>query len=264
MKSILIFTTAVLASTAFAQQKSLQCDPKNNSFNQSKMVTHCEMREQTVAFGGRLSVDPGQNGGVSIKAWDQQNVLVRSKVESAAADDGAARAVGAQIRIDTSAGVVNALGPETNNSQNWSVSYEIFVPHQADLSVKTMNGGIAINGVRGHIQFEAMNGGVTLNRLAGDVEGKTMNGGVTVELAGDRWDGTKLDARTTNGGVTVSMPERYSAHFDTATSNGNLRVDFPMTVRGEIGKKLATDIGGGGPTIHVETINGGVSVKKSS
>src|SRR3984957_16575692 len=104
MKSILIFTTAVLASTAFAQQKSLQCDPKNNSFNQSKMVTHCEMREQTVAFGGRLSVDPGQNGGVSIKAWDQQNVLVRSKVESAAADDGSARAVGAQIRIETSGG----------------------------------------------------------------------------------------------------------------------------------------------------------------
>ena len=72
----------------------------------------------------------------------------------------------------------------------------------------------------------------------------------------------KLDARTTNGGVTVSMPERYSAHFETATSNGNLRVDFPMTVRGEIGKNLATDIGSGGPTIHVETINGGVNVKK--
>ena len=105
---------------------------------------------------------------------------------------------------------------------------------------------------------------MSLNRLAGDVEGKTMNGGVTVELAGDRWDGTKLDARTTNGGVTVNMPERYSAHFETATANGNLRVDFPMTVRGEIGKKLATDIGSGGPTIHVETMNGGVNVKKSS
>lgn len=263
MKVTTILTAAaIVAASALAQQKSLSCD--HGGMNQSKMVTHCEMREQTVPFGGRLSVNPGQNGGVSIKAWDQASVLVRSKVESLGTDDGAARAIGSQIRVDTSAGVVNALGPETNKSQNWSVSYEIFVPRQADLSVKTMNGGINIAGVRGHIQFEAMNGGVTLTRLAGDVEGKTMNGGVNVELAGDRWDGTKLDARTTNGGVNVTMPERYSAHFETGTTNGNLRVDFPMTVRGEIGKKLATDIGSGGPTIHVETINGGVNLKKSS
>jgi hypothetical protein len=38
-----------------------------------------------------------------------------------------------------------------------------------------------------------------------------------------------------------------------------------MTVRGNVGeisKKLSTDIGAGGPTIHVETTNGGVNVKK--
>lgn len=267
--TIVAFTILACALPAWAQnavkrgdEASLKCD--NGASRQGKLVSHCEMREQTVAFGGRLSVDPGMNGGVSIKAWSNANVLVRSRVETSGADDLSARAVGSQVRIDTSGGVVNALGPEQNSDQNWSVSYEIFVPRQADLNGKTHNGGIAIAGIRGNIQFNAMNGGVTLKQLGGDVEGNTMNGGLSVELAGDRWDGNKLDARTTNGGVTVTMPERYSAHFETGTVNGKLNIDFPMTVHGELSRKLATDIGSGGPTVHVETTNGGVSVKRAA
>jgi hypothetical protein len=260
--SCVLPASAQTATRQRGEEQSLNCD--RSSYNQSKMVTHCEMRELTVGSAGRLSVDPGMNGGVSIKAWSNANVLVRAKVESAGPDDLSARAVGSQIRIDTSGGVVNALGPDQNGDQNWSVSYEIFVPRQGDLSVKTHNGGISITGVRGNIQFNAMNGGVTLKQVGGDVEGNTMNGGLNIELAGDRWDGNKLDARTTNGGVNVTMPERYSAHFETGTMNGKLNVDFPMTVHGELGRKLATDLGSGGATIHVETTNGGVNVKRAA
>ena len=89
-----------------------------------------------------------------------------------------------------------------NRNQNWSVSYEVFVPRSADLTLKTHNGGISIADVRGNIQFDTLNGGVNLKNLAGDVEGRTTNGGINITLAGNRWDGTKLDARTTNGGVT--------------------------------------------------------------
>ena len=71
-----------------------------------------------------------------------------------------------------------------------------------------------------------MNGGVTLKRLAGDVEGTTHERRVDRRTGGDRWDGTKLDARTTNGGVTVSDAGGYSAHFETATVNGHLDLAF--------------------------------------
>jgi DUF4097 and DUF4098 domain-containing protein YvlB len=261
---ITFIATGILAMawTAAAQQKSLSCDDRNNNNNNNKQVTHCEMREQTVAFAGRLAVDAGVNGGVSVKGWDGASVLVRAKVQASGADDASARGVASQITLNTSAGQVTATGPEQSKDNGWQVSYEIFVPRQGDLSLKANNGGIAISDVRGHIQFDTRNGGVTLKRLAGDVEGTTMNGGLTIELAGARWDGTKLDARTTNGGVNVSMPEGYSAHFETATVNGNLNLAFPMTVHGEIGRKLVTDIGSGGPTVHVETTNGGVNVKK--
>jgi DUF4097 and DUF4098 domain-containing protein YvlB len=167
--------------------------------------------------------------------------------------------------VNWSAGQVSANGPETNHDQSWAVSYEVFVPRNADLALKTHNGGISIADVRGNIQFDAQNGGVNLKNLAGDVEGKTTNGGLNITLAGNRWDGNKLDARTTNGGINISMPTNYNAHFETATVNGHLNANFDMTVHGNVGevsRKLSTDLGAGGPTIHVETTNGGVNVKK--
>jgi DUF4097 and DUF4098 domain-containing protein YvlB len=109
-----------------------------------------------------------------------------------------------------------------------------------------------------------MNGGVSLKRLGGNVEGKTMNGGLSIELAGNRWDGTRLDARTTNGGVNIAMPENYSAHFESSTVNGHVNLGIPMTVRGELSRSITTDLGAGGPTIHVETMNGGVNIKRAA
>lgn len=259
MKLVLI---TLAAATAFAQTKSLTCNDNNRN---DRLVSSCEMREQTIAYGGRLTVDGGTNGGVSIKGWDSASVLVRSKVQTYAVDDASAKSLASQIRINWSAGQVSASGPEMSHDQNWAVSYEVFVPRNADLSLKTHNGGISIADVRGNIQFDALNGGVNLKNLAGDVEGTTTNGGLNITLAGNRWDGMKLDARTTNGGINLSMPSNYNAHFETATVNGHLNANFDMTVRGNIGdlsRKLSTDLGAGGPTIHVETTNGGVNVKR--
>jgi DUF4097 and DUF4098 domain-containing protein YvlB len=266
MKFVLITLAAV---TAFAQNKSLSCDDNNNRNDRS--VRSCEVREQTIAYGGRLTIDGGTNGGVSVKGWDNSSVLVRSKVEAWAGDDSSAKSIASQVHVDWSAGQIKASGPSTERNQNgdhnqgWAVSYEVFVPRNADLSLKAHNGGISIADVRGNIQFDTTNGGVNLKNLAGDVECTTKNGGLNITLAGTRWDGNKLDARTTNGGVNISMPAGYNAHFETATVNGHLNANFDMTVRGNLGdisRKLSTDIGAGGPTIHVETTNGAVNVKK--
>jgi hypothetical protein len=254
-----LFLTTLVTVTAFAQTKSLTCDNNNNSDRQART---CEVREQTIAYGGQLTVDGGGNGGVSIKGWDNSGVLVRSRVETWAADDGTAKSIASQVHVNWSAGQISASGPDSAKNQSWSVSYEVFVPRNADLSLKAHNGGISIADVRGNIRFDATNGGVNLKNLAGDVEGKTTNGGVNITLAGNRWDGAKLDARTTNGGVNISMPATYNAHFETATVNGHLNANIDMTVHGNIGKSVTADIGSGGPTIHVETTNGGVNVKK--
>jgi DUF4097 and DUF4098 domain-containing protein YvlB len=264
MKAFAVTAIIIAALPALAQrnqERGMSCNDNNNNGRQFR---HCEMREQSTGFPGRLSVDAGTNGGVTVKGWDQAGMLVRSKVEGWADDEGTARSMVSQVHVDMSAGQVSASGPTEANRQGWSVSYEIFVPRNGDLNLKAHNGGISIADVRGNIQFDTMNGGVNLKRLGGNVEGKTMNGGLSIELSGNRWDGSKLDARTTNGGVTISMPENYSAHFESSTVNGHVNLGIPMTVRGEVNRSVTTDLGGGGPTIHVETMNGGVNIKRAT
>ena len=68
----------------------------------------------------------------------------------------------------------------------------------------------------------------------------TRNGGLNVTLSGDRWDGEGLDVETSNGGVTVTIPDGYNAELETRTVNGGLRIDFPITVQGELTRAAAS------------------------
>jgi hypothetical protein len=244
------------------REKTLSC-ANGYAGDQSR---HCEIREQTLAAVGRLAVDPGRNGGVSIKGWLQNQVLVRAKVETWAASDSEAASIASQVRVDANTGQVSASAPEAQNGSGWAVSYEIFVPQTTDLDLKAYNGGISISDVRGRLEFNAKNGGVTLKRVAGDVAGTTLNGGIHVELAGNTWDGRQLEVSTKNGGVTLALPERYSAHVRTETVNGAVRSDFPEAVPSPQpnlrSRSVDMTLGSGGPLIHVSTTNGGVTLKR--
>jgi DUF4097 and DUF4098 domain-containing protein YvlB len=94
------------------------------------------------------------------------------------------------------------------------------------------------------------------------VHGQTTNGGLSVELEGARWDGTELNAQTKNGGVKLAMPANYSAHLETSTVNGHIAFGFPITLHGEIGRQVSTDVGSGGPPIRVTTTNGAVKISQ--
>lgn len=267
-RSLLITAMLTVASlVAVAQDKgrgSLTCRDNNNWYG-DRLVSNCEIREQTLApNGGTIAIDGRQNGGVSVKGWDQGQILIRAQVQAAAPNAGEAEQLARQIRIETGGNKIYASGPEHQKNYNWSVSYEVFVPRRSDLALETHNGGIAISEVNGRINFTAMNGGVVLRKVGGSVHGSTMNGGLVVELAGDRWDGETLDVSTTNGGVQMSVPENYSAHLQTGTVNGGISVDFPVTVQGRITKELSLNLGSGGATVKAMTTNGGVRVKRTS
>lgn len=242
---------------------SLNC--RDNNWYNNKLVGNCEVREQTLApTGGTIIIDGRQNGGVSVKGWDQNQILLRARVQTGAPTAEEAAGLASQVRIETGGGKIFASGPESRENYHWNVSFEVFVPRRTDLSLETHNGGISIAEVNGRIEFNATNGGVVLKKVGGTVRGSTTNGGLVVELGGDRWDGETLDVSTTNGGVTMSVPENYSAHLETGTVNGSISVDFPVTVQGRITKELALNLGAGGATVKAMTTNGGVRIRRVS
>jgi DUF4097 and DUF4098 domain-containing protein YvlB len=231
-------------------------------------VGHCEIKEQTIPAGGAISVDGRTNGGISVKGWNRGEILVRAKIETRGATQAEADQLAQQVRIETAGLNIHAEGPETRDDYQWYVSFEILVPSRSDLTLKAHNGGLSIVDVSGRIQFTTTNGGVSLGNVGGSVTGNTTNGGVHIELTGARWEGENLDVRTTNGGVNLIVPENYSAHLETSTTNGNVKSEFPLNVplndRGKMPKDISVDLGSGGATIRAVTTNGGVHLARSS
>jgi hypothetical protein len=219
----------------------------------------CELRTYTIA-ATRISVDGGANGGVSFIGENRRDVRIVARIQASADDDAAASAIAKQIRIFTDGGTIRSEGPSHRDRTSWSVSYDVYVPNQANLVANTENGGISAEDIRGEMNFEATNGGIRLSDVGGSVRARTTNGGVTANLSGTTWQGQGLDLQTTNGGATVYVPRGYNAQLETGTTNGGMRVDFAITVTGSLNRSISTQLGSGGPRVRVVTTNGGVHI----
>jgi DUF4097 and DUF4098 domain-containing protein YvlB len=268
MKSLLNFAAfaalAVPGLPMFAQlqdntERQLTCD---NRGDDGETVRHCEIREQSYPSIGRLSVDAGPNGAVTVKGALRGDVLVRTRVETHANTAASAAILASQVSVDGSGGQVHANGPQTGENSSWSVSYEILVPQTTDLTAKTHNGAVTVSDVRGNLRFDVNNGAVHLKRVAGDVSGTTVNGAIQAELAGGVWEGRQLEMVTHNGAVTVTMASYYSAHIQAETGNGRIQSDFPLPLSGNLRpQNLDFNLGSGGPLIHITTGNGSIRLK---
>ncbi len=206
---------------------------------------------------GQHQSDPGRNGGVTIKGWLRNDVLIRSRVDVWADSDADANALISQIRVDTSNGTVSTTGPNDTGRGGWSVSYEIFVPRASAVDAMAHNGGVHVSDVDGAIHLDTTNGGIHLEsdrrrRERHDEE----RGSPAWNSRGAKWEGRQLDPSTRNGSITVSMPGSYSAHVQAETVHGGIYTDFPVTVTGRIRRQdFDGNIGSGGPLIHVSTGN---------
>ena len=260
-------TAAARASRAerYAEmQVGTDADPcRNYNDRDDDHYQHCEVRESTMG-AGPLNVDAGQNGGISVEAWDGNDIRVRAIVRGSARSDARAKEIAGQVQVQSGGGRVYATGPDLERREWWSVSYRINVPRKNDLDLSATNGGITITGVSGTLRFDTTNGGVRLQDVNGRVTGSTRNGGLNVMLGGSRWEGDGLDVETSNGGVTLAIPENYNAELETRTVNGGLRIDFPVTVQGELSSRrgITTTLGSGGPPVRVRTTNGGVKINR--
>ena len=224
----------------------------------------CEVREYTVpAAGATMTVDATPNGGIVVEGSSRSDIVVQARVVATAASEDEARAIAARIQVVATATRVEADGPRNlGRREGWHVSYRLAVPTNTPLSLKSTNGGLSVDGVNSRVDLTTTNGGVKLSRMAGDVEGRTTNGGIEVDLEGTGWDGNGLDLQTTNGGVHLMIPAQYNAHLETGTTNGSVKIDFPVMVQGTRARSFSTDLGSGGATLRVRTSNGGVRITK--
>jgi len=262
--------TAGLALLALGTVASaLEPKPQGMACSEERANRACEIRESHMSAGSRLDIDAAPNGGIHVVAWDKHEILVRAKVEAWGESKSEAQSTLGQVKVIAENQRVHATGPreEHHNNWGWSVSFEIFTPAKIDLGMKTVNGGVAVNGINGALKAETVNGGIHLADVAGTIKGQTVNGGVHVQLSGGHWQGEGLDVQTVNGGVTVAIPDSYNANVEAQTVHGGVSSDFSgaKITKGQWGagpNKLELTLGSGGAPIKLETVNGGVHVQR--
>ncbi len=260
--SLLLALPAALRAQDEADARWMaQCRERDNGWH----AKSCDVRVTSLAKGGVLSVDPGRNGGASVRGWDRDTIEVHARIEASGATQDAAAALARAIKVTTSGTTIGADGPEAGRDQSWAVSFVVYAPRHSDLKLDTYNGPIDVRDVTGRMALTARNGPITLRGVGGDVRARTTNGPLDVELTGARWEGDGLDAETTNGPVDLAIPENYSAQLDFGTVNGPMNLKFPLkvTLLTQKNRRFSTVLGAGGALVRAVTTNGPVDIHRN-
>ena len=206
---------------------------------------------------GSISVTGGSGDSVeiiAIKKADNQKELDNIEIEISHSAD--------EIVVETELGKSDRWYSRGNNSG--SVKYEVIVPEGTRLdSVDTVNGNVNINGVSGKVVAESVNGDLDISDLAGDVGLSTVNG--SIDAVFSRLDeDQRVKAETVNGRVTIKLPADADVEISADTLNGGISAsDFGLEVdKGFVGSDLNGKIGNGSARLNIDTVNGGIKIRK--
>lgn len=205
---------------------------------------------------GKIAVEPSTGSAVEIdavkKARGASPEAAKAALERVTFSEDVS---GGNIRIDTKIARSEGFSFMTGGLQ---VDYRVKVPAGADVKFSTVNGGVEVTGLAGHVVAQTTNGGVTTRNVTGQLEASTTNGGLDIDLAKMPEGGVKLDC--TNGGIKVRLPREAKATISASITNGGISTEnLAIDNSGENSRRhLEGRLNGGGPRLDAEGMNGGI------
>ena len=258
MKNIVIvIAIAALSYAAFSQAKDSK---QNESF--------------TVAVDGTLYLDT-DTGAIDIVSHDKATVEVVVNRKRLTRDEF-------KVTFSQDSDDVHINGDKSNAASFFSigssgVSFEIKVPNQYNVDLKTSGGSIELSDLEGKVDAYTSGGSIRLGKIIGDVDVKTSGGSINVDevignIKGHTSGGSiraKLltqptqDSRlTTSGGsITAYLAPSIAVNLDAGTSGGSVSSEFDVNGRSKR-TNIQGEINGGGPELFLKTSGGSVRIKK--
>ena len=255
-------------------------------------------RTLSFAAGGGRTLDVRNiNGSIHVEATTDSTVQMSIRTVIRAETQGDLAAAQRDVRLDFRDGAArveafvtdhrgHVCGQEWNDrGDRWDrvryhVEYDftIRVPRGVALRLCAINSGdVVVNGTQGDFDVTNVNGPVQMNQVAGSGRAHTVNGGVKVTFTANPRAPSSF--KTVNGNVDVSFLDGLAADFAMKTFNGGLFTDFdaqplatPVKAAGErrngrfiyrANEFTRVRVGGGGPEITFETLNGNVRARRS-
>lgn len=194
-----------------------------------------------------LKVEGSRNDGITVRGWDQADILVKACKMGAANDRDRAVEILNQVAVEAQNGRVTSRGPTTESGrekQFWRVQFIIYVPKDLEMELSAHNGGISLDNVEGKVKADVQNGGISLHQSGGnnsDIELAAQNGGISLNKVHG-----KVNARTANGGISLSDS---GGEIKLHSGNGGISIDLPAG--GWRGEGLEARTGNGGLVLKV-------------
>jgi DUF4097 and DUF4098 domain-containing protein YvlB len=231
-----------------------------------------ERFEQSYPFNsnGKISVS-NVNGSITIEAWDKNEI----KLEWVKTADDKERLADIRVKIDARQDFFsvetdygswkNSNGGSWNRNQGkLSVNYRLMVPKGAILNeIETVNGSVDVSNMTNVTNVSAVNGQVRAKNLRGNADLSTVNGTTEADFESLQ-SGSKISLSTVNGTVNLTIPSDANATIKADTVNGRIENEFGLPVRkGKyVGRDMHGRIGNGDAKVKIDSVNGGLFVKK--
>lgn len=150
-------------------------------------------------------------GRIHVKSWQKPEVLV---VAEHASEKSEVDAEQVGNRID----VITHLLSENVAARELEANYEITVPEETELQVKTDSGWVVIERVSGDMTIDTVSAGVDMKEVSGYLVIKTVDGSLVCYRCAGR-----IDFNSTNGNVTFTQP--LSQNVRASTYSGRISFD---------------------------------------
>jgi hypothetical protein len=233
-----------------------------------------EVRTLPLAAGSSLKV-ANINGFIHLEAWDREEVQFSGEFKPSSKDE--------QVKVVIEAGKGSMeirgeypkhSGPESYRGPQCQMTLK--VPHRLMPTLETVNGDVAISGIRGRAVISTVNGGIRGTDLEDALKAETVNGGITLDHAKG-----SLSLRTVNGAIKGSGLDGAGRGIQVGTVNGSIHLQADglkgrlqaKTVNGgisfnakgaeqvEVTKHRVTAVfPGSDQTIDLDTVNGSISM----
>ncbi len=269
----------VLAAVLVVGLATTACDIKTSadgdfSFDIAQgKATDTWSRTYTVPADGRFELI-NVNGRITAEPTDGKEVVVEGRRSAKGRSDEAAKENLAKLEIREEVGGstvrVESRPPRMSGFGGHEIEWIVKVPRGLTVDLRTVNGGVRLNGLSGDIHAKTTNGGVKGSGIIpGVLEASSVNGGVEIELGAPLDATDSIEMTTVNGGVTLGLAPESKATITARAVNGGVRVtdldiarDDGDTHESERRRRLNGAMNGGGARVNLSTTNGGVRISR--
>jgi hypothetical protein len=190
---------------------------------------------------GEISVD-NAFGSLVVRAWDQQEVLVRGVLAAGAEGlDFDGDKEGVEIRVE----VPSHWFHVSDDDAAFRSHLEVFAPVGSSVRVESVNADLTVEGFRGEIDAETVNGKIHVRGPAREVDVETMTGAVDVAVTGAPIEINSISGPVVVAGArgevdieTVSAPVELSGSglvsAQVRTTTGAVTLRASITAQGRI------------------------------